>query len=503
MAIWAMVKKQNYKRLLKTPLDWLMLTYFIWTLICGFDPRHTFSGIQSVVLFYFVGVCALDTIPRLKKFLNWWCFFIFVIAALAVLSLYGFDPLGTQDIVQGTMKGRLMLNLSVFDNPNALAHSVVPAIPLFYYMVYWRQIITKAWILLLAVPLYCIYLTQSKGAFLCGFATILATLTFGRSKIWQVVIVIVSMTFGYAALYALPRMNELQNSKTDPAIQGRIAAFTYGLQLMRTNWFGIGLGNFETSFQHHGPLEKKVVVRIIPARVVPAGNGHTHEIDEQRKRISFWIHYSKATHCAYNQNGAELGYVGLFLFVGILYCCIRTLVLMKCEDDDEERIRRALFALVVAYAVSSWMVDFCYRPTFFMFVAAVSAFHRHLLRKQSPGPEPLEAAASLPSRPWLRDLQPLRMPGIPLPGLAAPATAAGTLFATPQIGAPSPALQPAPVGGGRSQPRALARRKHDSSLGSVLRDKFIWDRLGLLDFLITLCLTFAAIRYWEHLIKTM
>ena len=250
MAIWALFQqgKISFKKLVQTPLDWLILSYFIWTLIAGFEPRHTFSGIQSVVLFYFVAVCSLDSIPRLKKFLGWWCLFIFLIASLAVASAYGFDPLGSADITNGPMKGRLVLNLSIFDNPNALAHSIIPAIPLFYYVVYWRRSVMKPAVLLLGVPLYCMLLTQSKGAFLCGFATVLATLTSGRSRIWQIVIVILALGFGYGALYALPRMNELQHSKTDPAIQGRVAAFTYGLQLMRTNYFGIGLGNFQSTF---------------------------------------------------------------------------------------------------------------------------------------------------------------------------------------------------------------------------------------------------------------
>ena len=503
LAIWAMVQKQNYKRLLQTPLDWLILTYFGWTLICGFTPRHTFSGIQSVILFYFVSVCSLDTIPRLKKFLGWWCLFVFIIAALAVATQFGFDPLNSNDLVSGTMKGRLVLNLSIFDNPNSLAHSIIPAIPLFYYLVYWRRFVAKAWILLLLVPLYCIYLTQSKGAFLCGFATVLATLAFGRSKPVQILILVVAIGFGYGALYALPRMNELQHSKTDPAIQGRIAAFTYGLQLMRTNMFGIGLGNFEGTFLRQGPVEKVDVIRVLPARHVPAGgNGQTKELDEQRIHVISYKHYGKATHCAYNQNGAELGYFGLFLFVGILYCCIRTLLLVKSMDDDEERIRRALFALVVAYAASSWMVDFCYRPTFFLMVAAVSAFHRHLLATHAAGQLTVAETPAPDRRPaWYRRIPPINLPGIPLPGIES-AVPAGCLAA--DITPPRPfALQQAPHPGAAGSGRVLDWHKPDSSLASSLLKKFKWTQLGIMDYLIILALTYAATLYWQHLIATM
>ncbi|MGA3169832.1 MAG: hypothetical protein ABSE62_02360 [Chthoniobacteraceae bacterium] len=509
MAIWALFQKHkiNFKKLVQTPLDWLMLSYFVWTLIAGFEPRHTFSGIQAVILFYFVAVTSLDSIPRLKKFLGWWCLFTFLIAALAVASMYGFDPLGGYDIVQGDMKGRLMLNLSVFDNPNALAHSIIPALPLFYYLFYWRRVTMKAGMLLLAVPLYCLFLTQSKGGFLCGFVTLLATLMFGRSRIWQILILTIAIGFGYGALYALPRMTELDHSKTDPAIQGRVAAFTYGLELMRTHFFGIGLGNFQATFLAHGPLEKKTVMRVIPPKVVASSDGSVHELDAERHRITEWDHFSKATHCSYNQNGAELGYIGLFLFVGILYCCLRTLVLVRSHDDDEERIRRLLFAMVVAYAASSWMVDFCYRPTFFMMVAAISAFHRHLLRKYSDGAEPVPAQPAVPDRPWLRRIPPIRMPGIPIPGipgLAAPLAGGAAACVATAPAEPAMVLQPVMGDSGASENWSPAKpRRMPWDLDETLRKKFLWNRLGFMDLLIMVALTYAAIRYWEYLITKM
>jgi len=498
LAIWAMIKKESYKGLIKTPLDWMMLAYFLWTLIAGFTPRDTLSGIQSVILFYFVGACSLDTIPRLKKFIGWWCCFIFIIAGLAVLSQYGFDPLGGNDIVQGSMKGRLILNISVFDNPNSLAHSIIPAVPFFYYLVFWRRITMKILSLLVLVPLYCIYLTQSKGAFLCGFATLLATLTIGRSKIWQLVIIFLAVGLGYGALYTLPRMNELKSAKGDPAIQGRIAAFTYGLHLMQNNFFGVGLGAFQESFTHSGPVEKIIKVRVIPPRHVPSGShGAAIELDAQRIRVVNYRHYTKATHSAYNQNGAELGYVGLYLFVGILYCCVRTLLLVKSKNDDEERIRRALFSTVVAYAVSSWMVDFCYRPTFFMFVAATSAFHRFLILKQEEEPQAQHLQPVAQRFPWLK---PIALPGMALSGAAATGAEVAAAMA-PGIALASTAAVPIPNPAWSGQP--LGWEKPKATIEERIRQKFTWTRLNIWDFLIIWGLTYAAILYWKHLIVTM
>jgi hypothetical protein len=276
------------------------------------------------------------------------------------------------------------------------------------------------------------------------------------------------------------------------------------MELMQTHFFGIGLGNFEEMFGRYGPTERIRNIHIIPAHDQIGNEGTIHHVEATRLVTYHSRHFVKATHGAYNQNGSELGYVGLFLFVGILYCCIRTLLLVKSKDDDEERIRRALFACVVAYAISSWMVDFCYRPTFFMMVAAISAFHRHLLRKQEQASEPAEEKALVPGRPWLRRLPPMTVPGIPAPVLAGmmPAVSAGSLG--PEIAAPvaAPAiLRPAPGSAGSG--RVLAWHKPETSLQDILLKKFIWTRLGMLDFIIMLILTYASILYWRHLIATM
>jgi len=501
LAVWSMfaVKRLRPRDLFYTPLDRLALCYFLWTIMSGLQPAVNIQYIQAGFLFYFLAACSLDSIPRLKIFLKWWCAFILIIASLAIASLHGFDPLDSNTLTQGIMKGRLVLNLSIFDNPNALAHGIIPAVPLLFYLVFWRRIFMKAGLLLMVIPLYCIYLTVSKGAMLCGFATLLATLTFGRSKPAQIVILVLALGLGYGALYKLPRMNELNHAQSDPAIQGRVAAFAFGMEQMRTHFFGIGFGNFKPLFLRYGPLEK--------VRVLRQGVKGSRDVYVSR-------HYMKATHSSFNENGSEFGFIGLFLFVGILYCCIRTLLLVKSEDDDEERIRRALFAMVVAYGVSSWMVDFCYRPTFFMFVAAISAFHRHLLRKQSAASAPVEITPLLEDRPWLPRRGPIKLPGIPLPGLAAPlpclasevtlapsgvsAVQHGVETAASPVGAALVSSRQFPTSG-----RVLPWHKPEFSLEETLRKKFIWDRLGILDLVIMLVLTYCTVLYWQHLIKTM
>ncbi len=350
--------------LLKTPHDWAMLAFFSWIVLTSSSRWETFKEVLPLAVFYLVIVQTLVSAPRIRKFVGWWAVLIVALAALAIASEYGFDPLQSFDITHGRMQGRLTINLSIFKNPNALGHNVVPAIPMLYFLFVWKRpiFLKVVGVALILIPLWCIYLTLSKGAFLCCGVTLLATQTFGRPKAVQAIIIAAAILFGGAVLWKLPRMTELDKSRGDAAIQGRVAAFEHGLSRLETHTFGVGYGEWLNDFY-------------------------------AAKR------YKKAAHSSYVQTGAELGKTGLFLFFGVLFCNLRTLVTAKTTNVNDERIRRCLFVLVVSYMSSSWMIDFGYRPSYFMFSAAIAAFHRHLSGTWKPelAVETVEAPITWPA----------------------------------------------------------------------------------------------------------
>ncbi len=188
--------------LFRTPHDWAVFAFWLWMVLTAVAPYDTFRENANLYIFYFVIVQTLHSIPRIKTFVAWWTILIVIIASLAIASTRGFDPLESRDLTLGLMKGRLALNLSIFNNPNGLGHSVVPAIAMVYFFFIWKRPIVMRVIgcILLWPPLECIWLTQSKGAFLSGGVTVLATLAFGRPKTVQIVIVAATLLFGTAAL---------------------------------------------------------------------------------------------------------------------------------------------------------------------------------------------------------------------------------------------------------------------------------------------------------------
>ena len=385
------------------------------------------------------------------------------------LNRWGFDPLDSLEITNTTMRGRLILNLSIFDNPNGLGHSVVPVIPMLYYYFIWKRPIVSRVIGagLLLIPLYCIYLTYSKGSFLCAAVTIFATMAFGRPKSVQVLLLVVALLFGSAALFSLPRMNELNKTKNDEAIQGRVAAFKHGYELLESTTRGVGKGKWGKD-----PFITSYVPSLAAVRA-------TSQDDNKRRIVLTPIRYSKAPHSSYVCIGAELGRTGLFLFVAVLYCCLRTTITARTENVDEERIRRILFVLVISYIVSSWMVDFEYRPTFFMFTAAIAAFHRHLLGLLAENEKPMAEPELDPALPIWRTPQLFPQPA--LAGVLADSSLARYLL--PHEPEPAP-----------SSTAALP------AIPGIALD---WNHLHLLDLGIILILTWAVMRFWAYVIVWM
>jgi hypothetical protein len=458
LAIIAVMRRPegiHWREFFKTPHDWMMLTYFLWFVGSNRDPISVFKDINNVFAFYWITVLTLTNSERILKFLTWWNMMILAVAAMAIASEFGIDPTHSYEITDWRMKGRLSLNTSIFDNPNALGHSIVGALVMLYFLGFWnRSVVWKIFTpVVMILPLSCIYLTASKGAFLSGFATIINALTFRRPMAVKILIFTLAGTLGWLALNALPRMQELEYTRNNQAINGRVAAFGFGLEVMHKNLAGIGYNTFDDRF-----FEKN--------------------------------HYHKTAHSSYVEAGTELGEPGLYLFLGILYCCFRTLLTAKTTNDEEERIRRVLFGLFVSYTVSSWMICWTYRATFFLMAAAIAAFHRQMLKhNEAPpvlGSGGIEIQLAVPA-------------GIPTTATVVrtndwrPAATA-TLVRRDE--------RPTVITAAVLAPGEEKLRPGEQKPVAVIPG-IQWNRITLLDLLYIALLTFATIQFWQYSMHKM
>lgn len=344
----------SVKQIIRTPMDWMMAAYFIYILF--WTPGafgDLWSELYPFIGFYFLVVLALSNFRRLYQYLAWWCGCVMFIAIMALLSLVGIDPLGSQGTTQASL-GRLTLNTELFNNPNALGHSVMVAVPLLYYFMIWKRpiFVKEVGAPLIFLPLLCTYYTESKGAFISGIGAIIATLAFGRPKWVQFILLPILIFAGTSAMPLLPRFTDVQfgdgKGRSDEAILGRIESFEFGKWAQENNPNGVGFKQFVPAFiRKEGDLK------------------------------------ARASHSSFNQVAGEFGWHGLLIFSGILYTCYHSLMRARTATDNEERVRRMLFCMVLAYTVSSWMIDFGFRAAFFVMVAMVSAFHR-ILMDRSP-----------------------------------------------------------------------------------------------------------------------
>ena len=450
---------QLWKQMLRTPHDWLMFFYMLWIIFTSGQPYTTFKLIYSLFAIYFLTVVTLNTTKKIQTLLNWWTVWIVVLAAFAVASKFGFDPTGSYDLTMGLMKGRLAFNTSIFNNANALGHSIVPAIVMLYFIAFWQRpvfirITTGA---LMAIPLYCVYATESKGAFLTGATILLVAVTFRRPIIIQILIFVFSLTVGVAAVQLLPRMQELESAKSNEAIQGRVAAFHFGMDSMKSKVAGVGWGRFEISLY---------------------------------KELRFW----KAPHSSYVRVGGEMGWIGLAMFLGLMYCCCRTLLFARTDNDDEERIRRTLFVILVSFAVSSWMVGWNDRVIFFLMVAATGAFHRCLIEKrigQSVAETSGNQFASISSP------QPSALPAVTI---APPLT----LPTPPPIGNVATPNNEILVTTAHSNDQDHKKTMSESAeeLFSFLAG-IKWNRLGIVDIVLIALITQATVYFWQYIMTKM
>ena len=436
----------------RTPHDFAMAGFFIWVFVTY--PEGPISGFREFLnrlTFYVVIVQTLTNWNRISRFLGWWSFFVWIIAFLAIAGEYFWDPLDSRSITHGVMKDRLVLNLSMTNNPNALGHTIAPVMAMLYFITIWKRpvFIKILGYLTYIIPLMAIYLTISKGAYLVSGAVILVMFTFGRPKWVQIAIIVVAITSGISALYALPRMGELQHTKNDEAIQGRIKAFRYGHYYFTTRVTGIGFDHFvPTLLKDHN--------------------------------------FYKAAHSTYVQTGSELGIIGMFLFIMVQWCNLRTLIFSKTKTDEQERIRRLLFVLSASYIFSGWMVDFAYRATFFMFSAAVAAFHRHLHLSEQMAAEFAEDERVL-EKPWQKKSLPSPPPE-PEP-------------------APTPVPPPVVI---RVKKSATARtpwlsRKLEEPEGvaEALPEKPFWNKIGVLDIVVCIIGVKIVDMIWVYAINNI
>ncbi len=341
-----------WRDLVKTPLDWAMVLY------CGFIVLHedehweTFKEVIKLFLFYAVTVQAICNSRRLFVYMCVWAGCIAVLALVTLDSALGLDFTDSQSLLP-LYEQRQCLNLSIYNNPNALGHTLALGFPMIFYAFFSRR---GAGMRLLSVLLWtavaaAMYLTESKGAFVVGGGLLCLVFWVGRPWIARVLMIILVAGVGLGTLQSLPRMESIQSSSaiaSDQGIWGRLAVWNVAMENLQSDGSGVGWKKFNPYISHVDPLGKVIV-------------------------------FQKGPHNSYVAVVAELGYIGLFLYLLVLAVCLRIVVQLGPLNEDQERARVLLVMVLLGYAVSGWLIERPYHIEYFFIAGACAAFQRQRL----------------------------------------------------------------------------------------------------------------------------
>ncbi len=342
LGIWGLLTRERRSpawRFMSTPHEWVMMAYLAHGLWVDPDWVETIQILIPYLGYYVLTSQALNSEERVDKFFSWWAGCVALMCLLGVLTSMGIDITKARDLIDDK-GGRLCLNTWLLDNPNALGHTAVTVYPLIFFTMMFRRGLGGK---LLAVPLLivvtqCVVATESKGAYLSAAAAISAALLVGRSKLVQLVVLAGLIFAGSTVTSMLPRMIDKEHLRYDEGVMGRAMAFKAGRDAYETDPYG--WNKFQASFEWEGAT------------------------------------VDLSTHSSIVQVGADQGAIGLFLWLSILALSARSVFQFKPESDELERVRRLLFALIVGYFVSGWMINRSYHAEFFLLAGAAVSYHK-------------------------------------------------------------------------------------------------------------------------------
>lgn len=435
----------DFRSLFRTPVDWAMLAYGAYIVLTSATMVDTFKAFYPLGVYFLLTAQGIQSEGELEKYLRLWAILLVILAVLAVGSLFGIDLTGARAATDA-QQGRLSLGTYMHNNPNALGHSVVAAIPLVY--VFWfskQSIISRlSAVLVWWLVYYCIQETESRGAFVVCAGGLLLTFSFGKPKLVQVLLVSMALVGGGSMVALMPRMGK--GIRADEGVQGRMLAWEQAKIAMQTNRFGVGYDKFLA----HIRWRQGRYVYVIP----------------------------KATHGSYVKLGADLGYPGLFFYLLVVAACLRSAMLRVrfVEGGGMRRARDALFLSLAMAAVSGWMIDRAYALEFFLLAGAFSAYHRILLQEE----ERARAAA--------RDGE----------GESGEILESGVDFSSPAAADPVlTAAVPAVVFGPDLQSRLVLPGEKEAR-----RERPLWHRLGFLELAAAGVFTLAAVQVWDRVLMS-
>ena len=427
-------------KFMSTPHEWVMVIFLFYTAFTSHDFWGVMTDLGSLVVFAFLALHALTTERLLERYMQWWLAALIGIMIMATLTRLGLDICSSRALID-LVEGRLCLQTFTMNNPNAMGHTLVVALPMAYHL--WVKNNTVAnrlygmFIMLLGAS--TVAATQSKGAYVAGAVSFIGAYMFGRKLIFQILVGVVVVTLSGSVVAFLPRMDKVKQLSTEEGVQGRMMAWAIARTTTRTLPTGAGYKEFHAWIRWEGVLD------------------------------------DKSPHSSFVHVAGDLGVTGLTIYLAMLLVSGRSVVQYPGLTPEMSRSRGTLLSILLGLLVSGWFLDRAFYTEVFVFVGASAAYHQLAVRARR------EAA--------LLELQ---------------AEAAQEDKEIVPHGLPASAMKAAhePIRWLAMDDEPAKPVQEIKDLGEV-RVPGIWTRLGLLDVAMAVAAGQLALQVWDFAMETL
>lgn len=321
------------KRPVALPQNYLIILFLLAIFLSNIINDHPDAAVEQFIFFlkraaiFFMLLFIINSSQKLKWIINFIVLLtVFLVIQAVYQSIHGIGLAG-QPLMPGYEDIRVTW-IGMWNGPNVLCLLFVIALPFTLefafgpYSILWRLIN----LFFTAILSYGVYLTNSRGGFI-AFLTIIPLYFWNRFKKIYIIIIILILILP-ARYFAPSRMSEL--SSEEESFHQRSWLWEQGLNMTRENpLFGVGKGQFK----------QRTYERLI-------------------------------AHNNFVQNMAEMGLVGLFLYVGIIYLSFKGLfvaqrALVKTKENvDILSIIRAIFISLIGFNIVTFFVNMEMDPLF-------------------------------------------------------------------------------------------------------------------------------------------
>jgi O-antigen ligase len=314
---------------------WFVVAFLLLVVISNLVNGNVALGIEMFIYYfkacaiYFMVLFLLDDVSKIKKAV---LMFVVIIVFIAIQAEYQYRY-GVNIAGHTTLAGYSDTRVTwtgMFDGPNGLCLVFIVALAFSLEMVFGPDAFPMKMlgVLFSVILLNGIYLTNSRG----GLISLLA--------------------MGSVYLF-----NKLRGSLRSRIFRMALIGICVGLVLIRispSRMKSIDLEE-ESAAEHKWIWEQALVeFRQNPVLGVGKGNSRVQTVDGTLIRA----------HSNILQNASEMGFVGVFIYVGMIYCCFKGLimVLKLKEREREDQNRKSL-----SVATCSALAGFCTGTNFITF----------------------------------------------------------------------------------------------------------------------------------------